>query len=219
MSSAVGQGSAIHGAARPRLDHRQGGQEVGAFRTTGNAGLRGHKAYRKRTVVEFVPALKRPRCEISVRFLSLEERIGIAGLQPCEAKHEAGRRPDRGRAPSPVSRELSRNASDDGHQPSKRTVRPPQSGHASISSAERQTRCGRSSHNPWRNDGILSGSADICGSGSLGTPTQHRLAVDNGQQPLPATIPPGPLASRLFAPLQALARHGCCGRDRNPPCR
>jgi IS30 family transposase len=85
-------------------------REIGVSRTTGNNWSRGDKAYRRGQIVGFVPALERLAVRrISPRFLSQDERIEIADL------HHAGLNIRRiahrlGRAPSPVSRELRRNA-------------------------------------------------------------------------------------------------------------
>jgi transposase, IS30 family len=85
-------------------------REVGVSRTTGNNWSRGYKTYRLGQVVGFVPALERLAVrQISLRFLSQDERIEIAdlrhaGLSIRQIAHRLGR------APSTVSRELRRNA-------------------------------------------------------------------------------------------------------------
>jgi IS30 family transposase len=84
--------------------------EVGVSRTTGNNWTRGYKTYRHGRVVGFVAALERLAVrQISPRFLSQEERIEIADLRHAglSIRQVAQRL---GRAPSTVSRELRRNA-------------------------------------------------------------------------------------------------------------
>jgi transposase len=92
------------------VEHLAAAGEVGVSRTTGNNWSRGYKTYRLGQVVGFVSALERLAVRhISPRFLSQEERIGIAdlrhaGLSIRQIAHHLGR------APSTVSRELRRNA-------------------------------------------------------------------------------------------------------------
>lgn len=84
-------------------------REVGVSRTAGNNWARGYKTYRQGQAVGFVPALERLAVrEVSARFLSQDERIEIADLRHagCSIRQIAQRM---GRAPSTVSRELSRN--------------------------------------------------------------------------------------------------------------
>jgi IS30 family transposase len=85
-------------------------REVGVSRTTGNNWSRGYKTYRHGRVVGFVAALERLAVrQISPRFLSQDERIEIADLRHAgfSIRQIAQRL---GRAPSTVSRELRRNA-------------------------------------------------------------------------------------------------------------
>jgi transposase, IS30 family len=57
-------------------------REAGVSRTAGHNWSRGYKTYRNGQVSGFVPALDRLAVrEISARFLSQDERIGIAGLR------------------------------------------------------------------------------------------------------------------------------------------
>ncbi len=85
-------------------------REVGVSRTAGRNWANGYKTYRSGQVVGFVPALDRLEVrEISVRFLSQDERIEIADLHRTGmGVREIARRVRR--APSTVSRELRRNA-------------------------------------------------------------------------------------------------------------
>jgi IS30 family transposase len=94
------QGWSIRAAAR----------EAGVSRASGNRWSTGYKTYRHGQVTGFVPALD-PRAmrQISDRFLSQDERVTIADL------HQTGLSirqiaAQLGRAPSTVSRELRRNA-------------------------------------------------------------------------------------------------------------
>nr|WP_228480880.1 IS30 family transposase [Microbacterium luteum] len=95
------QGWSIAAAAR----------EVGASRTAGHNWARGYKTYKAGAVVGYVPALDRREVRVvSARFLSQDERVRIADL------HHAGQSAREiaaqlGRAPSTISRELSRNSS------------------------------------------------------------------------------------------------------------
>ena len=93
-------------------------REVGVSRTTGNNWSRGYKTYRHGQIVGFVSALERLAVRhISPRFLSQDERIEIAdlrhaGLSIRQIAHRLGR------APSTVSRELRRNATESwGYRP------------------------------------------------------------------------------------------------------
>jgi IS30 family transposase len=89
-------------------------REVGVSRTTGNNWTRGYKTYRHGQVVRVVPPLERLEVrQISVRFLSQEERIKIADLHHAgvSIRQIAARI---GRTPSTVSRELRRNGRRDG---------------------------------------------------------------------------------------------------------
>lgn len=84
-------------------------REVGVSRTAGNNWARGYKTYRQGQAVGFVPALERLAVrQISSSYLSQDERIEIADLRHsgCSIRQIAHRL---GRAPSTVSRELSRN--------------------------------------------------------------------------------------------------------------
>jgi transposase, IS30 family len=102
-----GRGWGIMAAAR----------EVGVSRTTGHGWSRGYKTYRNGQVTGFVPALERLAVrEISVRFLSQDERVEIADLRHAglSIRQIAGRL---GRAPSTISRELRRNAAGTGYRP------------------------------------------------------------------------------------------------------
>src|SRR4051812_42188321 len=93
------RGWSIHAAAR----------EVGVSRSAGNNWARGYKTYRQGKVVGFVPALERLAVrQISPRYLSQDERIEIADLHRDGASIRQIAR-HLGRAPSTVSRELSRN--------------------------------------------------------------------------------------------------------------
>jgi transposase, IS30 family len=90
------------------------GHEVGVSRTAANNWARGYKTYRRGEVVGFVPALDRLAVrQISDRYLSEEERIGIADLRRTGmgVRQIAA---TLGRAPSTVSRELRRNSRRDG---------------------------------------------------------------------------------------------------------
>jgi transposase, IS30 family len=92
-------------------------REVGVSRTTGNNWSRGYKTYRHGQVSGFVPALERLAVrQISVRYLSQDERIEIADLR--HAGLSIRQIADQlGRAPSTVSRELRRNATAGGYRP------------------------------------------------------------------------------------------------------
>ena len=96
---------------------RAAAREVGISRTTGANWSRGYKTYRNGVLVGFVPPLERLAVrEVSARFLSQDERIEIADL------HTSGlgirKIAERlGRAPSTVSRELRRNATEKGYRP------------------------------------------------------------------------------------------------------
>jgi transposase, IS30 family len=82
------------------------GHEVGVSRTAANNWARGYKTYRRGEVVGFVPALDRLAVrQISDRYLSEEERIGIADLRRTgmSVRQIAA---TLGRAPSTVSREF-----------------------------------------------------------------------------------------------------------------
>ena len=86
-------------------------REVGVSRTTGANWSRGYKTYRHGQVTGFVPPLERLAVrDISVRFLSQDKRIEIAGLRLAgmSLRQIAARL---GQAPSTISRELRRNAS------------------------------------------------------------------------------------------------------------
>ena len=86
-------------------------REVGVSRTTGANWSRGYKTYRHGQVTWFVPPLERLAVrDISVRFLSQDKRIEIAGLRLAgmSLRQIAARL---GQAPSTISRELRRNAS------------------------------------------------------------------------------------------------------------
>jgi IS30 family transposase len=99
-----GRGWSILAAAR----------EVGVSRTSGMNWTRGYKTYRDGRAVGFVPPLDRLAVrEISVRYLSQDERIEIAdlhrtGLSIRRIAHRVGR------SPSTISRELRRNGRKDG---------------------------------------------------------------------------------------------------------
>ena len=86
-------------------------REVGVSRTAGRNWAKGYRKYRAGQVVGFVPALDRLEVrEISVRFLSQDERIEVADLHRAGVSvRQIARR--LGRAPSTISRELRRNAS------------------------------------------------------------------------------------------------------------
>ena len=90
------------------------GREVGVSRTSANNWARGYKTYRRGEAVGFVPALDRLAVrQISNRYLSEEERIGIADLR--RSGLSIRKIADKlGRAPSTVSRELRRNSRRDG---------------------------------------------------------------------------------------------------------
>ena len=92
-------------------------REAGVSRTAGNNWSRGYKTYRDGQVTGFVPALERLAVrEISVRYLSQDERIQIADLR--HAGLGIRQIADQlGRAPSTVSRELRRNATASGYRP------------------------------------------------------------------------------------------------------
>ena len=92
-------------------------REVGVSRTAGNNWVRGYKTYRGGEAVGFVPALERLAVrKISSKFLSQDERIGIADLRlKGMSLREIARR--MGRAASTVSRELRRNAHQGGYRP------------------------------------------------------------------------------------------------------
>ena len=92
-------------------------KEVGVSRTAGNNWSRGHKVYRKGSVVGFVPALERLAVrQISARFLSQDERIEIADLHAAGVSIRQIAR-DHGRAPSTISRELRRNVNNGSYRP------------------------------------------------------------------------------------------------------
>jgi IS30 family transposase len=91
--------------------------EVGVSRTAGNNWSRGYKTYRNGQVTGFVPGLDRLAVrEISIRYLSQDERIEIADLRAAGlgVRQIAERL---GRAPSTISRELRRNATAGGYRP------------------------------------------------------------------------------------------------------
>ena len=90
------------------------GREVGVSRSSANNWARGYKTYRRGRVVGFVPALDRLAVrQISIRYLSQDERIEIADL--CRAGLSIRQIAAKiGRAPSTVSRELRRNSRRDG---------------------------------------------------------------------------------------------------------
>lgn len=95
------QGWSIAAAAR----------EVGVSRTAGHNWARGYKTYKAGAVVGFVPALDRREVRVvSDRFLSQDDRVRIADLHHAglSAREIAAQL---GRAPSTISRELSRNSS------------------------------------------------------------------------------------------------------------
>jgi transposase, IS30 family len=92
-------------------------REAGVSRSTGKNWSRGYKTYRHGQVTGFVPALERLAVrQISVRFLSQDERIEIADLRQAGLgiRQIAVRV---GRAPSTISRELRRNAAVTGYRP------------------------------------------------------------------------------------------------------
>jgi IS30 family transposase len=85
-------------------------REVGVSRSSGANWSRGHKVYRNGVVVGFVAPLDRLAVrQISLRYLSQDERIEIADLRQSGlgVRAIAGQR---GRAPSTIERELRRNA-------------------------------------------------------------------------------------------------------------
>jgi transposase, IS30 family len=89
-------------------------REVGVSRTCGANWSRGYKAYRNGEVVGFVAPLDHLAVrEVSVRYLSQEERFTIAdrGRTGSSIRAIAA---ELGRAPSTISRELRRNASPGG---------------------------------------------------------------------------------------------------------
>jgi transposase, IS30 family len=92
-------------------------REVGVSRTAGNNWSRGYKTYRHGRVTGFVPALERLAVrQISVRFLSQDERIEIADLRHAGLSiRQIADQLDR--APSTISRELRRNATAGGYRP------------------------------------------------------------------------------------------------------
>ena len=98
------QGWSIRAAAR----------EAGVSRASGNRWSSGYKTYRHGQVTGFVPALD-PRAmrRISARFLSQDERVEIADLRRAgwSIRQIAAQL---GRAPSTISRELHRNATQTG---------------------------------------------------------------------------------------------------------
>jgi transposase, IS30 family len=98
------QGWSIRAAAR----------EVGVSRASGNRWSSGYKTYRHGQVTGFVPALD-PRAmrQISARFLSQDERVEIADLRQAglSIRRIAGQLR---RAPSTISREVRRNATQAG---------------------------------------------------------------------------------------------------------
>jgi transposase, IS30 family len=115
-------------------------REAGVSGTTGNNWSRGYKTYRHGQVVGFVPALERLAVrEISGRFLSQDDRIEIADLRHAglTIRQIAGQV---GRAPSTISRELRRNASDSGPTGRSRpTAGRPPAGPAIIGGGSRPT--------------------------------------------------------------------------------
>jgi IS30 family transposase len=83
-------------------------------RTSGMNWSRGYKTYRRGLVAGFVPALDRLAVrEISVRYLSQDERIEIADLRHGGVSVR-GIAERIGRSPSTISRELRRNGRKDG---------------------------------------------------------------------------------------------------------
>jgi transposase, IS30 family len=85
-------------------------REVGASRTAGRNWANGYRTYRAGRAVGFVPALDRLDVrEINPRFLSEDERIELADLHSAGMSMRAIAARLR-RAPSTISRELSRNA-------------------------------------------------------------------------------------------------------------
>jgi transposase, IS30 family len=98
------QGWSIRAAAR----------EAGVSRASGNRWSTGYKTYRHGQVTGFVLALD-PRAlrQVSARFLSQDERVQIADLRQAglSIRQIAGQL---GRAPSTISRELRRNATQTG---------------------------------------------------------------------------------------------------------
>jgi transposase, IS30 family len=102
-----GRGWSIMAAAR----------EVGVSRSAGNNWSRGYKTYRNGRVTGFVPALDRLAVrQISVRYLSQDERIEIADLRHAGLSIRQVAEQLR-RAPSTISRELRRNATASGYRP------------------------------------------------------------------------------------------------------
>lgn len=87
---------------------------VGASRTAGHNWAHGYKTYRDGVAVGFIPAVDRREIrQISGRFLSQDDRVRIADLQHAGASmREIAAL--LGRAPSTISRELSRNATRQG---------------------------------------------------------------------------------------------------------
>lgn len=89
---------------------RAAAREVGVSRSAGTNWSRGYKTYRNGVVVGFVAPLDRLAVrEVSVRYLSQDERIEIADLRQAGLSQRAIAA-RLGRAPSTISRELRRNA-------------------------------------------------------------------------------------------------------------
>ena len=89
---------------------RAAAREVGVSRSSGANWSRGHKVYRNGVAVGFVAPLDRLAVrQISLRYLSQDERIEIADLRQSGLSVRAIAR-QLGRAPSTISRELRRNA-------------------------------------------------------------------------------------------------------------
>lgn len=89
---------------------RAAAREVGVSRSAANNWARGYKTYRNGKVAGFVPPLDRLAVrEVSLRYLSEDERIEIADLHQCGLSLRAIAT-RLGRAPSTISRELQRNA-------------------------------------------------------------------------------------------------------------
>ena len=99
------------------MGHRGAAREIGISGTTANNWSRGYKVYRRGQLVGFVPPLERLAVrQISPRFLSQDERIELADLRyvGLSIRQIACRL---GRAPSTISRELRRNATDRCYRP------------------------------------------------------------------------------------------------------
>ncbi|WP_456085474.1 IS30 family transposase [Mycobacterium pinniadriaticum] len=89
---------------------RAAAREVGVSRSSGTNWASGHKTYRNGVVVGFVAPLDRLAVrEISLRYLSQDERIEIADLRRAGLSMRAIAL-RLGRSPSTISRELRRNA-------------------------------------------------------------------------------------------------------------